>query len=126
MIIGVPKEIKDEEHRVGLTPASVREAVDHGHRVLVETDAATAIGFGDGDYVAAGAEVIPQADEIFDTAEMIVKVKEPQPAELPWLRDGQVIFTYLHLAALSLTRSSARPGRRQKKPHGTAYGASII
>lgn len=99
MIIGVPKEIKTQEHRVGLVPASVREFTAHGHRVLVEANAGAGINFTDEDYVASGAEIVSTAKEIFDRAEMIIKVKEPQPQECKMLREGQVLFTYLHLAA---------------------------
>jgi alanine dehydrogenase len=98
MLIGVPKEIKVHEYRVGMTPSSVREAVAHGHRVLVEKDAGAGIGASDDDYRKAGAEVVGAAAEVFKRAEMIVKVKEPQAAERRQLRDGQVLFTYLHLA----------------------------
>jgi alanine dehydrogenase len=99
MIIGVPKEIKTQEHRVGLVPASVREFTAHGHRVLVETGAGAGINYTDADYEANGAQIIQTAKEIFDTADMIIKVKEPQPQECNMLREGQVLFTYLHLAA---------------------------
>ena len=98
MLIGVPKEIKVHEYRVGMTPSSVREAVERGHRVLVETGAGAGVGASDDDYRRAGATVAPQAAEVFAQAEMIVKVKEPQPAERARLRPGQVLFTYLHLA----------------------------
>jgi alanine dehydrogenase len=98
MLVGVPKEIKDHEYRVGLVPASVRELTRGGHQVLVETRCGQGIGFGDEDYVRAGATVLPTAAELFATADMIVKVKEPQPAECRMLRAGQVLFTYLHLA----------------------------
>ena len=98
MRIGVPKEIKIHEYRVGLVPASVRELVHHGHSVLVETGAGAGIGCGDDVYRAAGAEIAGNAADVFAKAEMIVKVKEPQPSELKLLRDGQVLFTYLHLA----------------------------
>jgi alanine dehydrogenase len=98
MRIGVAKEIKVLEHRVGLTPASVREFVAHGHAVDVEHDAGLGIGMGDDAYVAAGATIAPNADAVFAEAEMIVKVKEPQPAECARLRPGQILFTYLHLA----------------------------
>jgi alanine dehydrogenase len=98
MLVGVPKEIKTHEYRVGLTPASVRELVAHGHRVLVETTAGAGIGCADDDYRAAGAEVAGAAAELFGRADMVVKVKEPQKAEFGYLRDGQVLFTYLHLA----------------------------
>jgi alanine dehydrogenase len=98
MLIGVPKEIKNHEYRVGLTPASVRELTAHGHQVLVQTDAGTAIDLTDAQYVAAGAEMVATAAEIFARAEMIVKVKEPQPVECAMLRPGQILYTYLHLA----------------------------
>lgn len=98
MIIGVPKEIKNHEYRVGMVPASVRELVAHGHSVLVETNAAIGIGFTDEDYITAGASILTTASDIFAQAEMIVKVKEPQAVERAMLRDGQVLFTYLHLA----------------------------
>ncbi|WP_317931185.1 alanine dehydrogenase [Halioxenophilus sp. WMMB6] len=98
MLIGVPKEIKNHEYRVGLTPAGVRELVAAGHQVMVETQGGAAIGFGDELYTAAGATIVGGADEIFTTAEMVVKVKEPQPIECRKLRPGQILFTYLHLA----------------------------
>ncbi|WP_431856333.1 alanine dehydrogenase [Azospirillum sp.] len=98
MLIGVPKEIKNHEYRVGLTPASVRELVHHGHAVLVQAGAGHAIGLEDEQYAAAGAEIVPDAATVFGRAEMVVKVKEPQPAECRMLRQGQVLFTYLHLA----------------------------
>jgi alanine dehydrogenase len=98
MKIGVPKEVKVHEYRVGLTPGPVRELVAHGHEVLVEAGAGAAIGFGDDIYRAAGARIAADALEVFAAAEMIVKVKEPQPAEWARLRAGQVLFTYLHLA----------------------------
>jgi alanine dehydrogenase len=98
MRIGVPKEIKVLENRVGLTPESVREIVAHDHEVVVEHDAAQAIGMSDDDYRRAGATVVASAHDVFDAAEMIVKVKEPQAAERRMLRPGQVLFTYLHLA----------------------------
>jgi alanine dehydrogenase len=99
MIVGVPKEIKAQEHRVGLVPASVREFTGHGHKVLVEAGAGAGINFSDADYVSAGAEICKSAEEIFKRADMIIKVKEPQPGECKMLREGQIIFTYLHLAA---------------------------
>ena len=98
MRIGVPKEIKVHEYRVGLTPASVREAVAHGHQVFVEHDAAARQGIGNDDYRRAGAAVVATAEEVFASANLIVKVKEPQPAEIGLLREGQALFTYLHLA----------------------------
>lgn len=98
MRIGVPKEIKNHEYRVGLTPASVRELTSRGHHVLVQSGAGTAIGLGDDAYQAAGAALAPDAASVFAQADLIVKVKEPQPNEFPLLRAGQVLFTYLHLA----------------------------
>ncbi|TCP44431.1 alanine dehydrogenase [Rhodovulum marinum] len=98
MRIGCPKEIKPQEYRVGLTPNAVREAVAHGHEVLVEAGAGLGAGFADDDYTAAGAVLVDSAEEVFERAEMIVKVKEPQAAERKRLREGQVLFTYLHLA----------------------------
>ncbi|MCU0765612.1 MAG: alanine dehydrogenase [Burkholderiaceae bacterium] len=98
MRIGVPKEIKVHEYRVGLTPSSVREVVAHGHSVLVQTQAGAGIGAADADYERAGATIVGGAAEVFAGADMIVKVKEPQAAERRMLRDGQVLFTYLHLA----------------------------
>ena len=98
MLIGVPKEIKVHEYRVGMTPSSVREAVDRGHRVIVETQAGGGIGASDDDYRRAGAEVVGDAADVFARAEMVVKVKEPQAVERRRLREGQVLFTYLHLA----------------------------
>jgi alanine dehydrogenase len=97
--IGVPKEIKTHEYRVGLTPAGARELTSHGHQVVVERNAAAGIGIADDVYRAAGAVVVNSAAELFASADMIVKVKEPQPAEIAMLRQGQVLFTYLHLAA---------------------------
>lgn len=98
MLIGVPKEIKTHEYRVGLTPGSVRELVQHGHEVLVQKDAGLRIDLGDEKYTAAGAQIVERAEEIFARADMIVKVKEPQAPELKMLREGQLLFTYLHLA----------------------------
>jgi len=99
MRIGVPKEIKNHEYRVGLVPAGVRELVASGHQVLVQSTAGAGIGVEDAAYVAAGARIVATAKEVFDGAEMVVKVKEPQLAECKMLRPGQVLFTYLHLAA---------------------------
>ncbi len=98
MLIGCPKEIKNQEYRVGLTPMAAREAVAAGHGVLIETGAGIGAGFPDDDYVAAGAQIVPAASEVFAGAEMIVKVKEPQAGERAQLREGQILFTYLHLA----------------------------
>ena len=98
MRVGVPKEIKVHEYRVGLTPGAVREYVEHGHSVVVETNAGAGIGASDEVYRKAGAGIAETAAEIFANADMIVKVKEPQPREWPQLREGQILFTYLHLA----------------------------
>jgi alanine dehydrogenase len=98
MLIGVPKEIKNHEYRVGLTPAAVKEFVTHGHQVVVQDNAGTSIGFTNEHYETAGATIAPDAESIFATAEMIVKVKEPQPNECLMLRPGQTLYTYLHLA----------------------------
>ncbi len=98
MQIGVPREVKVREYRVGLVPASVRELVARGHEVLVEHDAGAGIGLSDQDYENVGAKVLATAEQVFERAEMIVKVKEPQAPERAMLREGQVLFTYLHLA----------------------------
>jgi alanine dehydrogenase len=98
MRIGVPKEIKVHEYRVGMTPAAVHEAVHHGHQVIVQSGAGAGIGCDDASYTAAGARVLASAAEVFESAEMIVKVKEPQAAECAMLHRGQILFTYLHLA----------------------------
>ncbi len=98
MLIGVPKEIKNNEFRVGLTPPSVHELAARGHKVIVQTGAGAGIGLTDEQYTAAGATIVPSAQEIFAQAEMVVKVKEPQPQECAMLRPGQILYTYLHLA----------------------------
>lgn len=98
MKIGCPKEIKPQEFRVGITPNAAHEAVAHGHEVLIETGAGTGAGFDDAAYQAAGATILQTAAEIFAAADMVVKVKEPQPGERKMLREGQLLFTYLHLA----------------------------
>ncbi|PWH05813.1 alanine dehydrogenase [Brachybacterium endophyticum] len=99
MIIGVPREVKNNEYRVGLTAAGVHELCHAGHQVLVETTAGLGAGIADADYETAGARIVGSADEVWAGAEMIVKVKEPLPEERPYLREGQTLFTYLHLAA---------------------------
>ena len=98
MRIGVPKEIKIHESRVGLTPTAVRELVARGHQVMVQKNAGIRIDLDDGKYQSAGAEIVEMAQEIYAKADLIVKVKEPQPNEIPLLRQGQILFTYLHLA----------------------------
>jgi len=98
MLVGVPREIKNQESRVGLTPASVKELILRGHQVLVQKNAGAAIGLSDAMYEGAGATIVETAQEIFKRAEMIVKVKEPQPEECAMLRENQILYTYLHLA----------------------------
>ena len=98
MRIGVPKEIKNHEYRVGMTPPGVHELTTHGHQVMVETNAGHQIGIDDADYAAVGATIAANAEHVFAGADMIVKVKEPQPQEIRMLRENQILFTYLHLA----------------------------
>ncbi|MEH6516576.1 MAG: alanine dehydrogenase [Halioglobus sp.] len=98
MLIGVPKEIKNHEYRIGLTPGGVKELVHNGHQVMVQLDGGKSIGFDNEQYQQAGAEIVEFAEEVFARAEIIIKVKEPQPAECKMLRPGQILFTYLHLA----------------------------
>src|SRR6202051_5388228 len=99
MIIGVPKEIKEQEQRVALLPSLTNQLTRHGHSVLVERNAGLGSGYPDQDYIKAGAEIVEQAKDVFARADMIVKVKEPLESEFPLLRKGQILFTYLHLAA---------------------------
>jgi len=111
MIIGVPKEIKEQEQRVALLPSLTNQLTRHGHSVLVERNAGLGSGYPDQDYIKAGAEIVEQAKEVFARADMIVKVKEPLEAEFPLLRRGQILFTYLHLAASkSLTEALLKSG----------------
>ncbi len=111
MIIGVPKEIKDNEYRVSMTPGGVHQLNERGHTVLVETGAGEGSYFTDADFAAAGAKIIPSAEEVWTQANMIVKVKEPLPAEYKYLRPDLVLFTYLHLAAAeTLTRTMMQSG----------------
>ncbi|MEM7710188.1 MAG: alanine dehydrogenase, partial [Pseudomonadota bacterium] len=98
MLIGCPKEIKPQEFRVGLTPAAAQEAIAHGHAVIVERSAGFGSGFEDAEYEGVGVEIVDAAEEVFARADMVVKVKEPPAAERKRLREGQVLFTYLHLA----------------------------
>ncbi len=98
MLIGIPKEIKNHEYRVGLIPASVQELVNRGHQVIIENNAGVGIDFSNEDYISAGASIVATAAEVFERADMVVKVKEPQPQECAMLREGQVLYTYLHLA----------------------------
>jgi alanine dehydrogenase len=99
MIVGVPAEVKDNEYRVAATPEGVRELVHAGHRVVVETGAGDGSALHDADFTSAGGEVLPDADAVFAAADMVLKVKEPQPQEYARFREGQILFTYLHLAA---------------------------
>ncbi len=99
MIVGIPTEVKDNEYRVAATPEGVRELVHAGHRVVVESGAGEGSALPDAEFASAGAEILPDADAVFAAADMIMKVKEPQPAEYERFRDGQILFTYLHLAA---------------------------
>ena len=111
MRIGIPKEIKVHEYRVGLTPDGAARLIQEGHRVLVETGAGAGAGFGDGEYTASGAEIVPDAGAVFDSADLIVKVKEPQLEECAKLSPRQILFTYLHLAAdPAQTRALMRSG----------------
>lgn len=98
MRVGCPKEIKNHEYRIGLTPGAVREYVAHGHKVIVQSDAGSGIGADDAAYKAAGAKIVDTAKQVFEMSDMIVKVKEPQPDEWAMLREGQILYTYLHLA----------------------------
>jgi alanine dehydrogenase len=111
MLIGVPKEVKTHEYRVGLVPGAVRELVHHGHKIVVESGAGIGIGFDDSAYERAGAEILARAADVFAVAELIVKVKEPQREEIGELREDQILFTYLHLAAdRALTDGLLRSG----------------
>ncbi|HYR28382.1 MAG TPA: alanine dehydrogenase [Thermoanaerobaculia bacterium] len=117
MRIGVPTEIKDNEYRVGMTPSGAQDLVSHGHDVLIQKGAGDGSGFADEEYLAAGAKILPDADAVFNDAEMIVKVKEPIEADLKRLKDGQLLFTYLHLAPVpDLTEQLLK-----KKITGVAY-----
>lgn len=99
MIIGIPKEIKNHEYRVGATPSGVREMVNNGHQIIVETNAGTEIGFFDEDYIKNGAKIVNSAEDVYSQADMILKVKEPQKSECELIKENQIIFSYLHLSA---------------------------
>ncbi len=117
MIVGVPKEIKNNEYRVALVPAGIRTLVENGHQVIVQHTAGEGAGISDAEYEAAGAKIVPNSDIVFKEADMIIKVKEPLPQEYPMLRNGQLLFTYLHLApAPELTKALLR-----QKIVGIAY-----
>ena len=112
MIIGVPKEIKDKEYRVAITPAGVDVLVKAGHKVIVERNAGVGSGISDEEYRKAGAETADTAQEVFKQADMIIKVKEPLPQEYPLLRKNQILFTYLHLAPVpELTAALIKSGK---------------
>src|SRR2546430_563156 len=98
MIIGVPKEIKGQEYRIALLPSAAYQLVRRGHEVLVERNAGAGAGYPDADYAQAGATMVSEHTAIFDKADLVVKVKEPQPSEYPLMRSGQILFTYFHLA----------------------------
>ena len=117
MRIGVPTEIKDNEYRVGMTPPGVRDLTSNGHQVFVQKGAGDGSGFSDEEYVAAGGTVLPDADAVYNEAEMIVKVKEPIEADLKRLKDGQLLFTYLHLAPVPVLTKALL----DKKITGIAY-----
>jgi len=117
MIIGVPKEVKDHESRVGITPAGVKALVDAGHKVLVETNAGSLSSFPDDDYQAVGAEIVGDAGNVWGNADMVVKVKEPVEKEYPYFREGLVLFTYLHLAPIK----GLTDALLSKKVTGIAY-----
>lgn len=99
MIVSVPKEIKNNENRVGMTPAAVKELVAHGHTVYVQHTAGFGSGFADEEYVAAGASILPTIEDVYSTAEMIIKVKEPIEPEYKLVKKGQLLFTYFHFAS---------------------------
>jgi alanine dehydrogenase len=99
MLVGIPTEIKNNEERVAITPAGVHELVNHGHQVLVQAGAGEGSGFTDAEYVAQGAQIAADAEQVWAAADLLLKVKEPLAAEYPLMRAGQVLFTYLHLAA---------------------------
>ena len=108
MLIGVPRESKTHEYRVGLVPGSVRELAHHGHKIVVESGAGAAIGFDDKAYEAAGAGILARAAEVFAASALIVKVKEPQPEEVAALREDQLLFTYLHRPPIRADRGLNR------------------
>ena len=113
MIVGIPKEVKEDEYRVAILPVGVEELVTRGHKVLVQSCAGIGSGLADHDYLAAGAEMCASSEDIFKQADLIVKVKEPFPSEWPLIRPGQAIFTYFHFAAdreLFYERLEARHG----------------
>ena len=114
MIVGVPKEIKSDEYRVAMLPVGAEELTSAGHTVLIEAGAGQGSGIADAQYQAAGATIVNDAAEIWAEAELVIKVKEPQPSEWPLLRPGQVVFTYFHFAA----DLDAHAGRHRQRDHG--------
>src|SRR5262245_60965689 len=111
MIIGIPKEIKDHEYRVALLPSAAYQLIQRGHKVIVQSNAGLGSGYPDEDYRQAGATVVDSPKAVFESAELVVKIKEPQPSEYPLLRRGHILFTYLHLAASkSLTEALLKTG----------------
>src|SRR5499425_2250388 len=111
MVVGIPKEIKEQEQRVALLPSAANQVIRRGHSVIVEKNAGVGSGYPDEDYVKAGAEIVEQAKDVFARADLVVKVKEPLEAEFPLLRKGQILFTYLHLAASkALTEALLKSG----------------
>src|SRR5215467_8723543 len=101
MLVGVPKEIKGQEYRVALLPSAAYQLIKRGHQVIVEKNAGAGAGYPDADYAQAGATLVPDHTAVFEKADLVVKVKEPQPSEYPLLRPGQILFTYFHLATSS-------------------------
>jgi len=117
MIIGVPKEIKNWENRVSLTPSGAKILISHGHKILVQSTAGEGSGFLDEEYIASGAEIISSIEEVYNKSDMIIKVKEPQECEYQLLKEGQLLFTYLHLAVEEgLTKALIK-----HKVNGVAY-----
>jgi alanine dehydrogenase len=129
MLIGVPKEIKTNENRVGLVPSGAEALVAHGHQVVVETGAGEGSGFKDDDYVAVGATILATADEVWARADMIIKVKEPIKVEWPRMRKGQVMYTYFHFAAdeplTRASRSRAVPSTTRSCSAGAACCSAV-
>ena len=126
MIIGIPKEVKDHETRVGITPAGVKSLVDAGHTVLVETQAGDLSAFSDDEYQSAGAEIVGSAHNVWGLADMVVKVKEPVEKEYGFFREGLVLFTYLHLAPLPVLTTAAgqQSNRHRLRDHPGPRGHS--
>ena len=122
MITGILKEIKVAENRVSMTPAGVEAMVSHGHSLLVEKDAGIGSGFEDAAYEAAGAEIVATPEEIYQRSEMVMHVKEPQPSEYEMIREGQIVFTYLHLAADEQQTRALMKARSVRRPTAPPKG----